>query len=162
LRKEDEVVTKLNVKRSRVSVSIEAVTAIDASPAAAWAVLADTAAYPEWNPLVRRLDGAIVVGRRVDVDLSLKGRRFRMHPRIVRLEGGRAFTWLGRVGLPGLFDGLHRFEIRRISDDTCELVQSETLSGVLVPFVRGLLTTTTPAGFVAMNDAFKSRVERAS
>ena len=154
------MVTKLAVKRGLVSVSIEAVTAIEASAAATWDVLVDTAAYGEWNPFVRRLDGEIAVGRRVAVDLSLNGRRVRMRPRITDLEGGRAFAWLGRVGLAGLFDGRHRFEIRPASDDTCELVQSETLSGLLVPFMRGLLTSTTPAGFVAMNDALKARVER--
>ena len=38
-------------------------------------------------------------------------------------------------------------------------MQSERLSGALVPAFRGMLTTAAPAAFVAMNDALAARVQ---
>ena len=34
-----------------------------------------------------------------------------MHPTVPVAEPGRELRWLGRLGLPGVFDGEHRFEI---------------------------------------------------
>ena len=48
---------------------------IDASPAAVWSVLADTEAYGEWNPFVRRLDGELREGARLDARIEPPGGR---------------------------------------------------------------------------------------
>lgn len=153
--------TTVKVATTLFSVTIEVTTTLKASPQVAWRILLDTSAYASWNPFVTRLDGGVVIGERLDVDLALNGRRVRMRPRVTEVQEGRSFAWLGHLAVPGIFDGAHRFEIRPVDATSCELVQSETLSGVLVPFARGLLTVATPQGFAAMNDAFKERVERA-
>ena len=75
-----------------------------------------------------------------------------MRPRVVVLEPGRRFGWLGRLGLPGLLDGRHTFLVER-AEGGSRLVQHEVLSGLLVPFVRRLLAVDTPRAFVALNDA---------
>jgi uncharacterized protein YndB with AHSA1/START domain len=46
---------------------------IDASPEAVWAVLVDTASYPEWNPFVRKLDGELREGARLEVRIAPPG-----------------------------------------------------------------------------------------
>jgi len=149
-----------SVRAGAFAVTVEAVTPVDAAPAAAWEVLADTGSYGAWNPFVRRLDGPLVPGGRIEVDLQLEGRKLQtMRPKVVGFDPGRSFEWLGRVGARGVFDGHHRFEVRPVDDTHCELVQSETLSGLLVPFFRRMLTGPTPAAFVALNEAFKERVE---
>lgn len=150
--------TDTKVTTTVFSVDIEAVTPIDAPADRAWNVLADTDSYPEWNPLVRRFDGPLVEGQKVAVELHLPGRKPQsMSPRIVEVVPGRAFEWLG--GTRGVFDGRHRFEIRAVDARRCELVQSERLSGLLVPAFKKMLTGPTPAAFTALNDAFKVRVE---
>lgn len=142
------------------AVDIRAHTPIAASAEAAWSVLADTDGYPQWNPFVYRLEGALREGSRVEVELRLDGRRpQRMRPTIVEVVDGRAFEWLGGFGVRGVFDGRHRFEIRPTGPSSCELLHTERLSGVLVPLFRTMLTTTTPAAFVALNEAFRRRVE---
>src|SRR4051812_17958615 len=49
----------------------------------------------------------------------------------------------------------------RAAPGAARFVQSERLSGALVPAFRGMLTTATPAAFVAMNDALATRVQEA-
>jgi hypothetical protein len=82
-----------------------------------------------------------------------------LKPRVVSYEPSRSFEWLGQIGPRGVFDGRHRFELRPVADGQCELVHSEVLSGVLVPFFKRMLTGPTPEAFVALNQAFKERVE---
>jgi hypothetical protein len=41
--------------------------------------------------------------------------------------------------VPGLFDVRHHFEIDPLGDDRSRLRQFEHFSGVLVPFMRGVL-----------------------
>jgi hypothetical protein len=148
------------VETSTFSVRIEATTQIDAPVQEAWSVLSNTSAYGSWNPFVQRLDGQLARGERIEVMMVLEGRKpQKLKPRIVGFEPGRSFEWLGQFGPRGVFDGRHRFELRPLTDERCELVQSEVLSGVLVPFFKRMLTDPTPAAFVALNEAFKARVE---
>jgi hypothetical protein len=155
--------TQPTVEKKAFSVRIEAVTPVDAPVQKAWSVLSDTSAYDSWNPFVKRLDGQLEPGEKIEVSLALAGRKPQtMKPRIVGYEPGRAFEWLGQVGLRGVFDGRHRFELRPLADGGCELVHSEVLSGLLVPFFKRMLTGPTPDAFVAMNEAFKKRVENAA
>ncbi|MHB1712947.1 MAG: SRPBCC family protein [Acidimicrobiales bacterium] len=150
------------VSTTALSVTIEAVTAIDAPAEKAWTVLADTGTYAQWNPFVRRLDGPLEAGHRIEVDLQLPDRKLqKMKPKVTGVETSRSFEWLGGFGPRGVFDGRHRFEIRPVGAQRCELVQSEKLSGLLVPLFKKMLTGPTPEAFVALNEAFKARVERA-
>lgn len=154
--------TAVTVDTTAFTVTVRAVTAIEASAEATWAVLSDTGSYPEWNPFVRRFDGELTVGAKVDVELQLEGRKAQtMSPTIMDVEPGRTFEWLGGFGFRGVLDGRHRFEIEPIDADGCRLIQSEKLSGALVPIFRRLLTGPTPSAFVASNEALRARVEDA-
>src|SRR5579871_2089178 len=120
--------TECSVAVRPFAVTVEATTELAVPATKAWKVLADTAAYPEWNPFVTAFDGPLAVGHRVRVELSLPGRKpQRMRPRLVEVVPGRSFTWLGSVGVRGLFDGRHHFEIVPEGEDRCRLVQSERL-----------------------------------
>jgi hypothetical protein len=132
---------------------------IDASPEEVWAVLADTDAYAEWNPFVRRLVGELREGARLEVEIAPPGgRAMTFKPTVRAAAPGRELRWLGRFLVPGLFDGEHRFELERLSGDRTRFVQSERFSGVLVrPLTRTLERTR--LGFEQMNDALKRRAE---
>lgn len=132
---------------------------IDASPADVWAVLADTGAYPEWNPFVRELTGELREGAKLEARIAPPGgRAMTFKPTVLAAEEGHELRWLGRFLVRGLFDGEHRFEIEPLGDGRTRFVQSERFSGVLV----GLFKTTlekTQLGFQQMNAALKRRVE---
>lgn len=152
--------TEIRVERSAFAVTITATTPIAAPVERVWDVLADTAAYPEWNPFVRRFEGELVEGARIEVDLQPSDKEpTTMRPRLVEVVPGRSFTWLGHVGISGLLDGRHTFSV--VPDDTrpgeSVLVQHERLSGLLTPLFTSLLTVETPRAFEASNDALAAR-----
>ncbi|SOC49448.1 hypothetical protein SAMN05660748_2170 [Blastococcus aggregatus] len=140
--------------RHRITAAVE----IEAPPDAVWAELADLAAYADWNPFIRSASGTLAPGERLSLRLQPPGgRALPIRPTVTEVVHGRVLEWLGHLGVPGLFDGRHRFELTATPQGT-RLVQSESFSGLLVRPLRGFLDGGTLAGFRAMNDALRRRV----
>ncbi|HXY93136.1 MAG TPA: SRPBCC domain-containing protein [Acidimicrobiia bacterium] len=138
---------------------LETTVDLDATPSEVWDVLTDFAAYPEWNPFITSISGPAVPGEHLRVDLrSPGGRTVTMKPRVRSAVPARQLSWLGHLGIPGLFDGEHEFVIEPGSNGSSRFTQRETFRGALVPFL-GRLLAQTEQGFVAMNAALKARVE---
>ncbi|MFG2058388.1 SRPBCC family protein [Micromonospora sp. NPDC048930] len=132
---------------------------IEAAPAAVWAVLTDVAAYPEWNPFLREATGRLAVGERPTFRAHPPGSSpFSLKPRVLAMTPPHELRWIGRLLMPGVFDGEHTFTLTATSDGHTRLVQAERFTGILVPFT-GRLLNNTQAGFVALNEALKKRVE---
>jgi hypothetical protein len=133
---------------------------IDASPAAVWAVLTDFAHYASWNPFVVNVAGQAEQGSTLSVTIAPPGaRRMTLKPVITEVTPEQVLEWWGHLGLRGIFDGRHRFELHPVAGGT-RLVQSEVFTGVLVPFVARTLDRGTAAGFALMNAALKARAEQ--
>lgn len=149
----------VDVTTGPFSVEITVTTDIDAGAQRTWEILTDTGAYPQWNPFLRRLDGRLEVGSRLLVEFQPDEHAAprTMKPRVTAVEPGRGFAWLGRIGIPGLLDGRHRFTVEPVGDGASRLVQHERLAGALVPVFRRLLAVDTPQAFVRMNDALAAR-----
>jgi hypothetical protein len=131
---------------------------IDAPAVAVWRVLTDFAAYPEWNPFIRRIEGELRAGARLSVAMQLPGRKpMTFRPTVRVAEPGRELRWLGRVLVPGIFDGEHAFIIEERAGG-CRLRHEETFRGLLVPAFGAVLDDTARA-FGALNVALKRRVE---
>jgi len=139
---------------------IEATIDIAAPPDRVWAVLTDLAAYPDWNPFIRRAAGRLQVGETLRMRLDVPpGRKMKLKVRILSVEPGRSFQWLGSVAVRGIFDGFHRFSIEDTGPDSVRLVQQERFCGLLVPLLGNYVAGGAERGFEAMNRALKQRVE---
>ena len=102
---------------------------IDAPPARVWAVVTDFAAYPEWNPFIRRISGELRVGARLEVRIEPpKARATTFKPTVRAVEPNRELRWLGRLLLPGIFDGDHSLHIEPLDGGRSRFVQSEQFS----------------------------------
>jgi len=135
---------------------------IDAPPERVWAVITDFRAYPEWNPFIRRISGELREGARLEVRIEPPGARATtFKPTVLTVEPNRELRWLGRLLVPGIFDGEHSLGIEPLESSRTRFVQSERFSGVLVGLVKGTLKKT-DAGFEQMNAALKARVEQAA
>lgn len=79
-------------------------------------------------------------------------------PVVTEMRDAVALEWLGHLIVPGIVDGRHRFELAPSANDTTSFTQTETFSGVLIPFLAGVLKDT-ERGFIAFNQALKARSE---
>lgn len=132
---------------------------IAASAAKVWVILSDFAAYPVWNPFVHAISGEAKVGSSLQVHIQA-GKTMKFQPTVVTVEPERELKWLGRVLIPGLFDGEHRFTIDPLAADKIRFRHCERFSGLLIPlFAAGLQRDVLP-GFAAMNQAQKDRAEQ--
>jgi hypothetical protein len=133
---------------------------IDADPDSVWAVLMDFGAYPEWNPFIQPIEGSQFIGATLRLRIQPPDSRgMTLTPHVTVVEPGRAFGWLGSLGIRHIFDGAHRFQLEPIDGGRrTRFVQSERFRGVLLPFLRRSVLPPTLRGFEAMNLALADRV----
>ncbi len=132
----------------------------DGTPEETWTLLVDLPTHSEWNPFLRRIDGELRVGGKLDVRLQpVDERGITMHPTVLAAEPGRELRWIGHLVVPGIFDGEHRFLIEEAGQGRVRFVQSERFGGILLPFLwKKLRDGGTAKGFRAMNEALARRV----
>ena len=138
---------------------IRSETTIEGTPTQVWDVLSDFSRYGEWNPGFEKAEGRAVVGETLHLTFAKDGGGgMRMHPTVLVADPGRELRWLGRLWMPGIFDGEHRFEIQEIEPGRVRFVQDERFRGVLVPFLRKMIEVDTLATFHKVNAALAARV----
>lgn len=136
---------------------------IEASPSRVWAVLTDSDAYPRWNPFIRSMNGRLQEGETISIEVTPPGRSsMRFRPLVLVAKPEKELRWLGSLGIPGLFDGEHAFQLTQLALHQTLFRQSERFRGLLVPLImRGRIAEATRKGFIAMNDALKQHAESA-
>jgi hypothetical protein len=141
---------------------IRAQVDIEAPREAVWKVLMDFDSYPSWNPFIRRVEGRAEVGSKLTARLEPPtGRGMTFRPTVTTLRPGEAFGWLGRLGLPGVFDGAHRFDLEALDGSRTRFLQSERFDGILAGLLQRSIRDRTLAGFEEMNRALAQRARAA-
>ena len=135
---------------------------VPASADDVWATLTDLEGYSSWNPFITSGAGVIEIGQRLCLTIQVPdGRPMTFRPWVTAVAEGRYLEWLGRLGLPGLFDGRHSFTLTPLPGGRTLVQQAETFTGAAVPFAGATLARTR-AGFDAMNQALSQRTLRLS
>src|SRR5262245_24512150 len=129
---------------------------IDAPPERVWEVMTARGEWGAWNPFVTRIEGAFRAGERLRNTLVLPGQKpMTFKPKVLRADPGRELRWLGRVLVPGIFDGEHYFQLEPSGTGT-RFVQGEIFRGLLI----GVLDfAKTEAAFKSLNEGLKRWVE---
>ncbi|ASS47447.1 MAG: polyketide cyclase [Candidatus Fluviicola riflensis] len=133
---------------------------INATPEKVWRILTDFGNYGIWNPFITTISGAAEVGQKLKVTLKPEnGKGMTLKPKVLVFEPEKEFRWVGHLGIPGLFDGEHRFQLIDNGDGTTTFIHSEHFRGILIPFFSKMLDVDTKNGFIAMNEQLKIRAE---
>ena len=136
---------------------------IRASEEKAWSLLTDFSSFPQWNPFIRWAKGEAKVGARLQVRIQPSGASgMTFRPTVLKADPNRELHWLGRLLLPGLFDGEHIFQIEKLNEATIRFTQREIFTGILVSLLARSLDRDTLRGFEEMNLALKKRAEAAA
>lgn len=140
--------------------SIKTEIEIDAPAAEVWKELANTSAYPEWNPFVRSISGELEVGEKLQVTVGADdSTQMDFTPDVLVASENEELRWVGRLGFKGIFDGEHYFILKETDQGTTVLHHGETFTGLLGYPLLALIREDTQNGFLAMNEALKSRAE---
>lgn len=124
-----------------------------------WEILMDFEDYPNWNPFIPSIEGEKSTQSRLDVQIKPeKGLGMKIRPRVVTLEENKKFSWLGHLGLKGIFDGHHQFELKE-EDGITTFTHKETFSGIMHKLILPFIRRSTTEGFHAMNNALKLEAE---
>ena len=130
-----------------------------ATPARVWQVLTDLTAYPQWNPFITRAHGELREGARLEVFIQIPGGSGRVfRPEVLKVARERELRWLGRLAVPGLFNGEHIFRIEPRGTGRTRFLHGERFTGLLIPFLGSVLDKTA-RGFGLMNEALRARAE---
>src|SRR5262249_35094800 len=88
------------------------------------------------------------------------GRAMTFRPKVLAAQPGVLLRWIGRLVVPGVFDGTHQFALDDLGGPPPP-PQSQTLPGRRGPLTRDAITGTEES-FRALNQALKQRVEHAT
>ena len=138
--------------------TLEASIEIQATPQQVWAVLTDTAAYPDWNPFIISSSGKIQAGATLTNVMHDATGNTTFTPTVLVAEPGHELRWVGRFPPGGIFTGEHTFTITQVRPGVVLLTQREDFTGVAVPFYEHWLHADTLPMFKAMNAALAHRV----
>ena len=136
---------------------------LPASPEQSWKILTDFARYPDWNPYLPRVEGKLAVGELVSFTLVDENfpEPFDLTARLGEVSANRRFYWTGRLGVQGLFDTRHVFELSPRNDGNTDLHHYEEFRGLIPALLpqREKRSGYTRAAFESMNMALYQRLK---
>ncbi|WP_419907775.1 SRPBCC family protein [Hoeflea sp.] len=107
-------------------------TMIPAPPSAIWAVLTDTSAYKDWNPVFVEVEGQYTTGARVkNLVREPDGGTLEIEAKVVKLEPERELRQRG--GVPGLLTFEHQWLLVPVEGGT-QVIQHEVDRGLWLWF----------------------------
>jgi hypothetical protein len=142
-----EIHTQLNIKTSAER---------------AWNVLIDFNNYSQWNPFIRKINGAPKVGTKLEIHLhTASGKRRIYRPMLTKLEPYHELRWYGKSFLPGIFNGERIFTIEALEVNHIRFLHREIFTGLGVALAGDRLDRDLHQSFEKMNNAFKEKLEKA-
>jgi hypothetical protein len=111
--------------------SVHADVLIDRPPSDVWKVVSNTAAYPDWNPFITRVDGDFREGATIRIVLGTGPDLMVFKPTVLVVRPEQDLCWRGSVWIRGVFDGTHCIHLTAVTGGT-HLEQMESFSGLLV------------------------------
>lgn len=133
---------------------------IQASLETVWNHLTNFPAYTQWNPFIIQASGLAKEGEKLNLTMQLtNGKTMVFRPKVLAASTNLELRWLGHLGIYGLFDGEHSFELRETPKGVV-VHQSERFSGLLARPMLHFIRENTQQNFEAMNKALKQLAEK--
>ncbi len=139
--------------------NLEKSIVINASAEKVWSVLTDFENWEQWNTFIIKSEGKAEVGGKLKNTFDNGGKEMTFKPKVLKAEPNKELVWVGRLFMPGIFDGTHGFRIEEIAPDQVRLVQYESFKGLFSGMIMKKIHDDTASGFERMNQDLKARAE---
>lgn len=145
--------------------AVEIKTKIQASPETVYKNLMEFTSYPDWNPMITRIEGDAQVGSRLDLLFKMenRGREQRVRATVSKNVHNKEFRWVRTLFMSCLYRSEHYFLIddhgKGRAADQCTFTHGETFSGLLLSIFKKRFGPHLESTFTSFNEAFKTRVE---
>ena len=130
---------------------------IDAPVDTVWRHLTDFSSYPDWNPIVGKLDGAMVVGQ--SISTYIVPLRKTHHPVLLAYKPVKKLVWRGVQGAGWLMAGEHYYRLEALSPTRTRLLHGEQFTSLLSNFIAKDLLSKMENAFIEHNRLLKQRIE---
>lgn len=118
-----------------------------------WHELTNFKVYPDWNPIVGRLEGEMKEGNKISTYIvPLKGTYF---PVLIKYNENKELLWQGAMGAKCLLAAKHYYRLRAISETQTELQHGEYFTGLFSYFLSKSFVSTMQRTFEQHNPIFQ-------
>ena len=138
---------------------IEFIREIEAPKDVVWSVIADFAAYAEWNPFVVACSSELRVGAPMAMTVRLGDRQREQVEFVSRVVEGELFEYRMKPVGP-LLHSYRQHEVASQADGRTLYRSTFELNGWLAPLVGAMLSGPLHDGFKGMTDSLVSRSEQ--
>lgn len=128
---------------------------IDASAMRVWQILTNAEEYPDWDPGMIRLEGAIAPGNKITAYTKISPNRA-FPVTVTEFDPGRKMVWASKMPL-GLFRGARSFVITE-KEKGVDFYMEEEFGGILLPIIGRTIPDLQPS-FEDFASGLKARAE---
>ncbi|HJT83092.1 MAG TPA: SRPBCC domain-containing protein [Nitrososphaeraceae archaeon] len=133
---------------------------INSSPQAVWDILTDFSNYPQWNPILTKVVGQLLIDNKLEIHITTIGGKSRIyHPKITKIVPNQELRWTGKFFLPQIFSGERIFLIEKVFNDKIKFVNKEIFSGIGIKLAPQKMENDILLSFKKMNEALKKTAE---
>ena len=122
-----------------------------------WEALTDFTAYPDWNPIVGKMEGEMKEGNRISTFIVPLNKTY--YPIIMSYKVNKELVWLGAQGAKFLMAGKHYYRLEKISEIQTKLLHGEYFFGLFSYFIPASLLNKMKTAFEQHNIILKQRIE---
>lgn len=133
-------------------------TEMRAYPEEVWEMLMDFAAYPDWNPYIRSIDGFAQKGKRLHIVIDGKEKTYDFKAKVLELAPQKAFAWGGSALF--FFKARHYFEIVPLEDGQLKFIQGESWGGLFGKSYGKKVYEEAAVNFEKMNAVMAEKLQR--
>lgn len=122
-----------------------------------WSVLTDFLFYPEWNPVVGKLEGLMQEGEKISTYIIPLAKTY--FPVLLSYKINQELVWKGVQGANFLLAGKHYYKLEKLWDGSTRLFHGEYFSGLFSFFIQPELLNKMENAFILHNQLLKQRAE---
>jgi hypothetical protein len=130
---------------------------INASQEIVWKYLTDFATYPNWNPIVGKLEGKMEIGQKISTFIVPLGKTY--SPTLLVFEPNKELTWQGSQGAKFLLAGKHYYILEKVANTETKLLHGEYFTGIFSTFISKKMLSKMENAFNEHNQILKLRIE---